>query len=366
MCGFNDPALARLIQVHTTGTMPSYDSLKKFDDLTERYQRHIVDKIDVVFEEAMGRVCEEDPKLAFHALRESARWKAEWMPDQCESLRHDPFIAGMVRAYKFAPQASKIAILSLFAPYFDNDTTCKLFDVKPWKVTQAKVHDAGAMAGQPFAKEFTERMKLSPRTFAILHQWCRSSFAVTAGDASSSDFKRLEIRTRLYKRYTVMAVCELGVKPVSKDCFMRHMRDGFVDESVETCCRQGCVDGWTALQMMKDFVNEPKYCFPDRKQLVCRISEIEQFLNSDFRWKHLRESSAEAMHCIQHALGCHTAGCSHVCDHVHVNTYVECNMFPALASQLSNHIRSWTRHKVKCAQLDAVGDQESIVQSTKH
>jgi hypothetical protein len=344
--------------------MPSYQSLQKFDDLTERYQRQIIDKVDAVFEEAMGRVCAEDPKLGFYALRESALFKAEWMAvDQYEDLRHDPFTAGIVNAYKHAPQASKIGILSLFAPYFDNDITCRLFDIKPWKVAQAKLHDANAMAGQPFAKKFTERMKLSPRTFAFLHQWCRSLFAVTAGDASSANYKRLEIRTRLYARYKAISETELGVDAVSEDCFMRHMRDGFVDETVETCCCQGCVDGWTAMQMLREFVSEPKYCFPGRKQLVNLFNETEQFLHGDFRWKHLRERSTEAMHCMQHALGCGVKGCSQPCDHEHTNTCVECNMFPALVSQLSEHIRSWAERKVECAQLDVVDGDELINQA---
>ena len=67
--------------------MPSYQSLQNFDDLTERYQKHIVDKVDAVSEEAMGRVCAKDPKIWFYALRESARSKAEWMAvDQYEGL----------------------------------------------------------------------------------------------------------------------------------------------------------------------------------------------------------------------------------------------------------------------------------------
>jgi hypothetical protein len=357
LCGFDDQSLAYMLKVHFQGGLPSYETFHKFDELSDRYKRHISNKVSDMFWETMRRACSQDPMAAFHALRESARFKADaaFADDECDSLLHDPFVIGMVDAHEHAPENSKLGILSLFAPYFSVAVTCKLFNVNPRRVTKAKVHDANAMAGQPFAKEFVQRMKLSPRTFAFMHQWCRSSFAVSASDASTHNRIRLEIRTRLYKRYKAHAESELRVKAVSKDCFMRHMRDGFVDETVESCCCQGCIDGWTALQMLRDFVTAPQYMFPDRTHLSKKIDEIEEFLKGDYRWKHLSETSHEAMHCMQHALGCNVNHLSHSCDHDHVNTCVECNMLPMLVQQLELHTHNMANAKVEAAEASIAG-----------
>jgi hypothetical protein len=59
----------------------------------------------------------------------------------------NPFVVGMAQAQKHAPPESKMAILSLFAPYFPVDVTMALFGVKKHQVTATKIHDADAMAG---------------------------------------------------------------------------------------------------------------------------------------------------------------------------------------------------------------------------
>ena len=99
----------------------------------------------------------------------------------------------MIKAYQHAPKESRRGILALFAPYFPAAVTMDLFGVSAYEVTAAKLQDANAMAGQTVAKKTFQRMRLGGRTFVFMRQWCRSLFAVTAGDASSTSRKRLEI-----------------------------------------------------------------------------------------------------------------------------------------------------------------------------
>jgi hypothetical protein len=54
--------------------------------------------------------------------------------------------------------------------------------------------------------------------------------------------------------------------------------------------------------MLQDFVSDPQYGFKDWKVLAKSVVAIREFLKGDYRWKHLRESSAEAMHCMHYAL----------------------------------------------------------------
>ena len=353
LCGFHDSALVPLLALHNLSK--NQYGLKPAETLgsrSTRWEREFAAAASGTFRQAMESVCPTDPALAFTVMRRSASWQAEWLgPDDThDSILDHPFIVGTVDAHHHAPQASNFAILSLVAPHFPVKVTCDLFNVKPRDVTAAKIHDADAMAGQPFEKPVLQRMRLSPRTFAFLHSWCRSSFAVTAGDASSAKLKRLEIQARLYKRYVAMAESELGVNPVSQDCFNKHMQDGFEDDTVESCCCGGCCDGWAALSMLKDFIEDPAYEFPDRKGLSKQVDQIGEFLKSDYRWKHLRESSKEAMHCMQHALCCSCASLCQACEHEHVNTCVECNQLPILLAALIAHTREWTDRQLEMIQ----------------
>jgi hypothetical protein len=303
LCGFHDESLADLLGVSKA---ESFSTFKELKDLCHRRGNQIAAAASVEFKHAMKSVCPNNPHLAFEALRSTAAWQSEWYDEESEDwsnyLVDLPFVRGMVTAHEHAPKESKMAILSLFAPYFSSKQTCALFQVTKHAVTAARLHDANAMGGQQLRRQTYERMRLSPRTFAFLHQWNRSTFAVTAGDASSSNFKRLEIRQRLYDRYKVMAEQELRVTAVSRDCFNKSMRDGFTDETVDTCCCGGCCDGWSALSMLQDFVSDPQYGFKDWKVLAKSVVAIREFLKGDYRWKHLRESSAEAMHCMHYAL----------------------------------------------------------------
>ena len=107
-----------------------------------------------------------------------------------------------------------------------------------------------------------------------------------------------------------MAESELNTKAVSQSKFYTWMDEGFVDDTAETCCCAGCVDGWLAMDMLQDMVMDVKYKFPARNNLVKRIDQVRDFMKGDFRWKHLKESSNEVMHCMGHALGCE---CQQLC-----------------------------------------------------
>ena len=347
LCGFTDLSLAALMAVHYEKGQESKFGLagpgvKDFERLTARYHRSIAKAAGKAFKRAMCSVCPNEPVKAFQALRQSASFIAEWCPEDSgyDDIIDLPFVRGMVEAHHQAPKESKRGILALFAPYFPIGVTVDLFKVKPHEVTAAKLQDADAMAGQTIAKKTFERMRLGGRAFAFMHQWCRSSFAVTASDGSSTNRKRLEIRARLYKRYKAMADSE-GVRAVKIDCFNKHMKDGFEDESIESCCCGGCCEGWTALNMLRDFVLDPEHQFPDRKALAKRADQILEFLKGDYRWKHLAESSCEANHCMQHSLACSCNALSEPCGHEHVNECVECNMAPVLFLEL----RGWASTK---------------------
>eukprot|EP00656_Telonema_subtile_P021542 TRINITY_DN2257_c0_g3_i2.p1 TRINITY_DN2257_c0_g3~~TRINITY_DN2257_c0_g3_i2.p1 ORF type:complete len:1156 (-),score=187.26 TRINITY_DN2257_c0_g3_i2:70-3537(-) len=360
-CGFDDESLADLLVI---GKNEHYSTFKDLQDLCPRRGATIAAAASKEFKRAMHLVCPNNSRLAFEALRSSSAWQSEWCVDtDAVDLAHLPFVAGMVAAYQQAPKEAQLAILSLFAPYFPMRFTSELFHVSRRAVTAARLHDANAMTGQQLRTSTYERMRLSPQTFAFLHQWNRSSFAVTAGDASSNNYVRLEIRERLYDRYKVMAEQELGVKPVSRDCFNRSMKDGFADETVDTCCCGGCCDGWAALSMVQDFASDPQYNFKEWKQLVKRVEAIQEFLKGDYRWKHLQESSVEAMHCMRHALG--SESCPRLretCEHTHMNTCLECNMLPSLFHDLRNHTHDWAAQKLRLLVTPSAPEQiEEVV-----
>jgi hypothetical protein len=263
LCGFTDPSLAvlnLLMEAHSLKGDPSF--AKDLEAMSDQYVRYLASSANKAFKHAMHSVCPSNPMKAFEALRRSASFAAEWCLEEYDSVLEEygsvldlPFIQGMIKAYQDAPKESRHSILALFAPYFPADVTMELFGVSAYEVTAAKLQDANAMAGQTVAKKTFQRMRLGGRTFAFMHQWCRSLFAVTAGDVSSKNRKRLEIRARLHKRYKAMADAE-GVRAVKIDCFNKHMKDGFEDEKIESCCCGGCCEGWTALSMLRDFVSD--------------------------------------------------------------------------------------------------------------
>ena len=372
MCGLQDPVtvdanveIADLMALAGADPARLYGLRKHLDCVSDRWKRHMSSATMRQFEKAMKAICPSDPHLAFGILLESAAFQAEWYPDATlDDLMRMPFVMGMVRSYNDASsKQAKLAILSLFAPYFQHRVTISLFGVTPCQVTQAKLHDADGNAGITLSPIVHRRMRLAPRTFAFLYQWCRSSFAVTAGCPSHDNLVRLEIRRRLHPRYKAMAEKE-GVVPVALDHFNVHMRDGFQDETVESCCCNGCIDGWVALNMLDDFVMEPLYQFPNRRQLSKRVIAIMDFFKGDYRWRHLAESSQEAQHCMQLALGCNKPALCVQCDHEHTNTCLQCNMYPALIMECELHISHFGSKQIAALQAtvgQAVPEAEQVV-----
>ena len=45
LCGFDDQSLAYMLKVHFQGGLPSYETFHKFDELSDRYKRHISNKV---------------------------------------------------------------------------------------------------------------------------------------------------------------------------------------------------------------------------------------------------------------------------------------------------------------------------------
>ena len=361
MCGLQDPLTAEanvevadLMALHGADPARLFGLRKDLNSVSERWRRQMRSVALQKFEQMMKEICPSDPHLVFATLLESAAFQAEWYPDATvDELMRMPFVLGLVEACTDATtKGAKIAILSLFAPYFSHHVTMSLFGVSAKLVTQAKLHDADGNSGITLPPTVHRRMRLSPRTFAFLYQWCRSSYAVTAGCPSNDNLVRLEIRERLHPRYVAMAKRE-GVTSISKDHFNVHMRDGFQDETVESCCCGGCIDGWVALNMLDDFVMDPRYEFPARKKLSKRITAIMDFFKGDYRWRHLAESSKEAQHCMQLALGCNVPALCVACDHDHTNSCLQCNMYPALIMECEQHIAEFGARRLSALRAGA-------------
>ena len=143
MCGFKSDSLRKLVDAHTMS------GIKSFDEMADRWKRHLAELVSAEFSKAMSAVRPDNPAMAFKALCESASWLSEWCNDNIgyEDVLDLPFVKGMVKAYRHAPCESKMAILSLFAPYSPACVTRKVFSVTRHVVTTAKVYDANAMAG---------------------------------------------------------------------------------------------------------------------------------------------------------------------------------------------------------------------------
>ena len=333
--GFNDPGLQDMLDPSVNGDVAVYGQRKGLADMTARWVRSLISAANNELVAAMKKVCPSNPIGAFQLLRNSSAFQAEFWPDRdSEELLGMPFLSGMAKSHQAAPTCeAKLGILSLVAPFFKSAVVQRLFGCTQRDVTAARLHAADDIAGvaPPHIKQ--ERMRLSPRTFAFLHQWCNSSFAVSASDASSSKLKRHQIRERLYPLYKSMAETELNTKAVSRAKFFSWMDEGFVDDTAETCCCAGCVDGWLAMDMLQDMVMDVKYKFPARNNLVKRIDQVRDFMKGDFRWKHLKESSNEVMHCMGHALGCECQQLCQPCNHEHQNTCLECNQWGGLIEE---------------------------------
>ena len=74
--------------------------------------------------------------------------------------------------------------------------------------------------------------------------------------------------------------------------------------------------------------------FHNSKSKLKKLKEIRQFLASDYRWKHLEDSSLISTHCCNYALASPHSCFTTTCDHVHSNTCVECNMWPTSIKEM--------------------------------
>ena len=286
---------------------------------------------DISFRAAMTAVCPSDPTAAWFARLESRKFCEEWCPENADVISKTPLCRGLVAAYHNAgSREAKVAILSLFSPHFKYGLTESLFNVDHNEVYASRLHAAKGHAGVQLERLKHQRFCWDPQKFSFLHQWLRSDFASTDSDGGNGKRLRSDIRARLYDEYqTHFRLTFQGEEPASASQFYIEMGgDAFMDQTSESCCCGQCMEGWTHLNMMKDFIMEPNNGLDDAKALTCKVDEIKKFLAYDYRWKHLTDSSEISTHCCNYALaspeGCYTNSCAHD----HNNTCVECSMWP--------------------------------------
>ena len=94
----------------------------------------------------------------------------------------------MVQAHEQAEtKESKLAILSLLAPYFPYNMTEDLFCVDHDDVYKAKLHAAEGLAGVQLERLTHRRFRMDAQKFSFIHQWVKSGFASKDGDAGQDD-----------------------------------------------------------------------------------------------------------------------------------------------------------------------------------
>ena len=347
LCGLDDPGVLQLLDSanacddelayrHADDSKRSFGHNKPVCQLQARSMAALVHNAGEAFCAAMTAICPKDPQAAFHALRRSSIFM-EWSPDVVDT----PFFRGMAEAYRTSEtRETKAAILSLFAPYFPVKVTEALFGVDHNEVHKAKLHSAMGNAGVQLERLKHEKFRMDPQKFAFLHQWARSDYASKDGDPGNDLKIRVDIRIRLYEQYKIHARIQFPDKdPVSMGHFYEEMGAGFMDQDSESYCCCQCVEGWNHLNMIKDFIADPSNHLLDVKGKTKRADEIRHFLDYDYRWNHLKDSSEIATHCCNHALGSPQECFTNSCDHQHTNTCVECNMWPVLRDQLVSKLR---------------------------
>lgn len=262
LCGFDAPGVLQLIEaaeacdseaagdsLDSSHAHREFGSRRALDALSASSLRHMIYSASSAFKAAMMSVCPSDPRAAYLALRSSASFLHEWESD-CEEqsiakLAETPWVAGMVHAYGRAEsRESRVAILSLFAPYFKVNVTESLFSVDHNEVHTAKVHSAQGDAGRQLERLKHQRFRWDAPKFSFLYQWARSDFGSTDSDASCDEKQRVDIRSRLYKQYEKHARQSMpDRKPCSADAFNKMMGDGFCDQTSESCCCGQCIEG---------------------------------------------------------------------------------------------------------------------------
>ena len=138
------------------------------------------------------------------------------------------------------------------------------------------------------------------------------------------------IRLRLYVKYRKHARLEMHTKYAKQNTNGSHEvlpNDGtwFHRPTSGNCCCGQCVAGWEHLQLLIDFIEDSTIRFTDSKAKVAKVKEIRRFLEHDYRWKHLQDSSTISTHCCNFALAspqaCFTSNCvrSWPCTFKHVH-----------------------------------------------
>ena len=295
----------------------------------------------LAFRAAMYSVCPSDPVAAYRAMRRQVSFRKEWDDTDVKLALDTPFFVGMAEAHALAEsREAKVGILSLVAPHYPCKAIEQIFDVDHNEVYAAKLHAAEGNAGVQLERLRHERFSMDPQKFSFMHQWTNSSFACTDGDAGDALVKqRADIRTRLYDKYIVHARQALpDMKPIGMTKFYEEMGPGFCDQNSENCCCDQCVQGWQHLSMMEDFILDPCNALASRSQLLQKLKEIRRFLDYDFRFKHLEDSSPIVSHCMDHALSSHEGSYCNHCNHEHTNSCTECNMWHSLMEEVKAQI----------------------------
>ena len=213
------------------------------------------------------------------------------MPEaSIDELSQAPFVTGMATAYHNAERKeSKLAILSLFAPYYPYKVTESIFSCDHNDVHKARLHAAEGMAGVQLERLQHRRFKMDLQKFSFLHQWAKSTYACQDGDAGQGGvMQRKDIRLRLYDMYAKHARDE-GVEPASMSHFYDVMGEGLEDQNSENCCCMQCIEGWNHLALMADFIQDLSNGLKSVREKSERVSQIKRFLAYDFRWKHLQD-----------------------------------------------------------------------------
>jgi len=175
LCGFDNTSVLQLLDAaHKAGVLAEQrveqQQFGTHTNLNEYSRSSIVALVAAAsreFNAAMLAVCPSDPQYAFQALQKSLSFQKEWMPEaSIDELSQAPFVTGTTTAYHNAERKeSKLAILSLFAPYYPYRVTESIFSCDHNDVHKARLHAAEGMAGVQLERLRHRRFKMDPQNF---------------------------------------------------------------------------------------------------------------------------------------------------------------------------------------------------------
>ena len=131
MCGFHDAGLQSLLAPSEHVDTLVFGERIRIGSMSTRWIRKLVARAHAQVKSAMRQICPSDPIRAFHLLRNSAAFQAEFWPHEEQGdLACMPFLAGMANSYADAPTCeTKLGTLSLVAPFFKHDIVINLFKI---------------------------------------------------------------------------------------------------------------------------------------------------------------------------------------------------------------------------------------------